>query len=163
MIPPVVELKGEEDRRPPEKEKVPELFSEAALAEGSVTKKFDSPKQEIAVVTPRGSMDASEKDDEGSVATFDEKNTMSGRWTADEHDRFLEGLELFGRRKWGKIAEHVQTRTVIQVRSHAQKYFKKRAPPADGFALLAAAAHIVDGSDEPPLKRPRTIPPLIVC
>lgn len=47
------------------------------------------------------------------------------RWSIAEHKRFVEGLQKFGRRKWIRIAQHVGTRTVIQVRSHAQKYFKK--------------------------------------
>ena len=49
----------------------------------------------------------------------------TGRWSSEEHERFLEGLKMYGRRKWQKIAELVGTRTTIQVRSHAQKYFKK--------------------------------------
>lgn len=49
----------------------------------------------------------------------------TGRWSSAEHSRFLNGLELYGRRKWQKIAELVGTRTTVQVRSHAQKYFKK--------------------------------------
>jgi SHAQKYF class myb-like DNA-binding protein len=33
-----------------------------------------------------------------------------GRWTDDEHDRFLEALEKFGK-DWLKIEEHIGTRS----------------------------------------------------
>ena len=46
----------------------------------------------------------------------------TGRWSDEEHTRFLHGLELFGK-KWTKVAGHVGTRAARQVRSHAQKYF----------------------------------------
>ncbi|KAF9596958.1 hypothetical protein IFM89_014602 [Coptis chinensis] len=45
-------------------------------------------------------------------------------WSDDEHDKFLEALHLFGR-DWKKIEEYVVSKTVIQIRSHAQKYFLK--------------------------------------
>mmetsp|Transcript_15410 Transcript_15410/g.50399 ORF Transcript_15410/g.50399 Transcript_15410/m.50399 type:complete len:334 (-) Transcript_15410:1859-2860(-) len=51
-------------------------------------------------------------------------NEKTGRWTDDEHTRFLHGLELFGK-KWTKVADIVGSRTTVQVRSHAQKYFQK--------------------------------------
>jgi len=48
----------------------------------------------------------------------------SGRWTNEEHDRFLQGLDMYGK-KWTKVAEVVGSRSTVQVRSHAQKYFQK--------------------------------------
>ncbi|KAH1155883.1 hypothetical protein GYH30_050927 [Glycine max] len=45
-------------------------------------------------------------------------------WTDQEHDKFLEALHLFDR-DWKKIEAFVGSKTVIQIRSHAQKYFMK--------------------------------------
>ncbi|KAJ7951187.1 Protein REVEILLE 6 [Quillaja saponaria] len=45
-------------------------------------------------------------------------------WTDQEHDKFLEALQLFDR-DWKKIEAFVGSKTVIQIRSHAQKYFLK--------------------------------------
>ena len=36
----------------------------------------------------------------------------------------MEGLKLFGR-QWRKIEEHIGTKTAVQIRSHAQKFFSK--------------------------------------
>ena len=48
----------------------------------------------------------------------------TGRWTAEEHDEFLKCLDIYGR-EWKKVAERITTRTAAQIRSHAQKHFKK--------------------------------------
>ncbi|KAK9291803.1 hypothetical protein L1049_019753 [Liquidambar formosana] len=45
-------------------------------------------------------------------------------WTDPEHDKFLEALQLFDR-DWKKIEAFIGSKTVIQIRSHAQKYFLK--------------------------------------
>ncbi len=48
----------------------------------------------------------------------------SGRWTMDEHFRFLEALQRFGK-EWKRVQQHVGTRSSTQARSHAQKFFVK--------------------------------------
>ncbi|KAK8687423.1 hypothetical protein V6N13_086238 [Hibiscus sabdariffa] len=45
-------------------------------------------------------------------------------WTEPEHDKFLEAIQLFDR-DWKKIEAYIGSKTVIQIRSHAQKYFLK--------------------------------------
>lgn len=50
----------------------------------------------------------------------------TGRWTAEEHRLFLQGLDQHGK-GWKKIASLIKSRTVVQIRTHAQKYFQKLA------------------------------------
>ena len=57
---------------------------------------------------------------------MNEKGENMGRWTTTEHELFLEGLTSYGK-EWKKIAELIQTRSVVQIRTHAQKYFLKVA------------------------------------
>ncbi len=48
----------------------------------------------------------------------------TGRWTKLEHSLFLKALSKYGK-EWKKVAAMVRTRTVVQTRTHAQKYFQK--------------------------------------
>ena len=47
-----------------------------------------------------------------------------GRWTREEHQRFLEGYRLYGK-NWRLVQKYVGVRSISQIRSHAQKYFAK--------------------------------------
>ncbi|KAG7400826.1 hypothetical protein PHYBOEH_004340 [Phytophthora boehmeriae] len=64
-----------------------------------------------------------EADDAGQSPKPVKANT--GRWTEAEHKLFLQGLETFPYRAWKKIATLIKTRTVVQIRTHAQKYYQK--------------------------------------
>ncbi|ETP33400.1 hypothetical protein F442_18054 [Phytophthora nicotianae P10297] len=55
--------------------------------------------------------------------------TQVGRWTKREHELFLEGLQRFGK-SWKKISSLVHTRTLVQIRTHAQKYLQKQSRAA---------------------------------
>jgi SHAQKYF class myb-like DNA-binding protein len=47
-----------------------------------------------------------------------------GRWTELENAAFIAGLKRYGR-NWPKVQQVVKTRNLTQIRTHAQKFFKK--------------------------------------
>ena len=47
-----------------------------------------------------------------------------GRWSEEEQEKFLEGIVLYSI-NWKKVKTLIETRTLMQVRSHAQKFFYK--------------------------------------
>lgn len=53
----------------------------------------------------------------------DEQSTM-GRWTREEHNKFVDGLRKYGK-NWKLIEDYVNTRSGSQIRSHAQKFFSR--------------------------------------
>jgi len=65
-----------------------------------------------------------DNDDNGDNNGDDTVQESTGRWTREEHLAFVRGLELHGK-GWKKIAALIKTRTVVQIRTHAQKYFLK--------------------------------------
>jgi len=46
----------------------------------------------------------------------------NSRWSAWEHARFLEALELYPSGPWSHVAWHIGSKTARQVMTHAQKY-----------------------------------------
>jgi SHAQKYF class myb-like DNA-binding protein len=48
----------------------------------------------------------------------------AGRWTKEEHQRFIDGIKKFGK-NWKQVEEYVATRNGAQIRSHAQKFFNR--------------------------------------
>ncbi|TMW59696.1 hypothetical protein Poli38472_004765 [Pythium oligandrum] len=52
-------------------------------------------------------------------------SNASGLWTAREHELFLEGIAQYPRGPWRAIADHVGSRNIKQVQTHAQKYQQK--------------------------------------
>jgi SHAQKYF class myb-like DNA-binding protein len=47
-----------------------------------------------------------------------------GRWTEDEHRRFIEAILKHGN-EWKSVQKHIKTRSSTQSRSHSQKFFLK--------------------------------------
>ena len=50
-------------------------------------------------------------------------------WSAEENERFLEGLRRHGEKGIKEIAEYIGSRNSAQVRSHLQKYKLKNPLP----------------------------------
>jgi SHAQKYF class myb-like DNA-binding protein len=59
---------------------------------------------------------------------------VAGRWTQEEHELFMQGLKMHNK-QWKMIAEMIKTRTVVQIRTHAQKYFQKLLKLKNGCEL----------------------------
>ncbi|KAF0695483.1 hypothetical protein As57867_013650, partial [Aphanomyces stellatus] len=71
-----------------------------------------------------------------------------GRWTAQEHAAFLEGIKLFGK-NWRRVAQVVGTRNAVQTRTHAQKYLLKTSAHLElHLALLKKDGSVGTGDDD---------------
>lgn len=93
----------------------------------------------------------------GRVVETGQEHT--GRWTKEEHEAFLGALKMYGK-EWKKVAAKVKTRTVVQTRTHAQKYFQKLSKATEESAAdveMRVAAEARKPSSQK--KKPRTTPP----
>lgn len=79
----------------------------------------------LSLPSPTGSSAGDEDEDEDAAGKSGAVKPNTGRWTEAEHQLFLQGLETFPYRAWKKIATLIKTRTVVQIRTHAQKYYQK--------------------------------------
>ncbi|CAK4639859.1 hypothetical protein AeMF1_012519 [Aphanomyces euteiches] len=48
-----------------------------------------------------------------------------GKWTRDEHQRYLQAIKLYPQGPWQSVANYVGTRSARQTQTHAQKYREK--------------------------------------
>eukprot|EP00538_Stauroneis_constricta_P011414 CAMPEP_0119548648 /NCGR_PEP_ID=MMETSP1352-20130426/2507_1 /TAXON_ID=265584 /ORGANISM="Stauroneis constricta, Strain CCMP1120" /LENGTH=659 /DNA_ID=CAMNT_0007593969 /DNA_START=78 /DNA_END=2057 /DNA_ORIENTATION=+ len=86
----------------------------------TTTKQTKSKKKKSAPTVTMATAASAQNSGQGAQG----ENT--GRWTAEEHRLFLQGLDKYGK-GWKKIACLIKSRTVVQIRTHAQKYFQKLA------------------------------------
>ncbi|RHZ25303.1 hypothetical protein DYB37_000642 [Aphanomyces astaci] len=70
--------------------------------------------------------DIDNDDDNGLDETLSGEPPTTGRWTKKEHELFLEGLRRYGK-SWKSISNLVVSRTLVQIRTHAQKYLQKQS------------------------------------
>src|SRR4051812_44973771 len=54
--------------------------------------------------------------------TFSDTKYSTGRWSQEEHNKFIEAMFLYGN-EWKRVQQHIKTRSSTQARSHAQKFF----------------------------------------
>ena len=110
--------------------------------------------------------DLGHDDDEGNddeTYENDGSRESTGRWTREEHHTFIRGLEMYGK-GWKKIASLIKTRTVVQIRTHAQKYFLKLAKARqNGDASLAGEGKSSETGAKKKKKRRSTDRPLSVA
>lgn len=99
----------------------------AARARASTRDYRPTPKKRGTSELTSAMVNAANANSAGSSSAASAKGgENTGRWTAEEHRLFLQGLEQHGK-GWKKIASLIKSRTVVQIRTHAQKYFQKLA------------------------------------
>jgi SHAQKYF class myb-like DNA-binding protein len=70
-------------------------------------------------LTPKNKKEKNDKNEK-----IDKNVVNEGRWSYEEHLKFIEGITLYGK-NWKNVQKFVGTRTSAQARSHAQKFFLK--------------------------------------
>lgn len=84
--------------------------------------------EEGLTLTPNSSLGSRDSAEFGSSSNECETNpahaTNNGHWSADEHRLFLSAVLQHGK-GWKEISATLKTRSAVQVRTHAQKFYAK--------------------------------------
>ena len=88
-----------------------------------------------------------DKSDSGKDTMFTRGYNM-GRWTKTEHQKFLKGLQKYGK-EWKRVQRFVGTRSSTQARSHAQKFFSKLEKKNLILEEVLSSANTKNSSEEP--------------
>ena len=59
----------------------------------------------------------------------------TGRWTEEEHKKFVEGILKYGN-EWKKVQNVIKTRSSTQARSHAQKFFLRIKKDLNSYSQI---------------------------
>ena len=81
--------------------------------------KNDSFRQSLNENNIQTSSSSNEEENNKTIENFN-----NGRWSEEEHKKFLEGILEYGN-EWKKVQKIIKTRSSTQARSHAQKFFLK--------------------------------------
>ena len=103
------------------------LQNEKEQNEMFISKKISSPERKVSQVkfiTKKNCYFKVEDLNASKKKSLDNIITNEGRWSKEEHNKFLEGIVLYGI-NWKKVKTMIGSRTSIQVRSHAQKFYYK--------------------------------------
>ncbi|KAG6534325.1 uncharacterized protein LOC121985568 [Zingiber officinale] len=84
------------------------------------------------------------------------------RWTEEEDNKFLEALQLYGR-AWRQIEEHIGSKTAVQIRSHAQKFFSKVVRESGSNHRLGQALKSIEIPPPRPKRKPMHPYPRKMC
>lgn len=77
---------------------------------------------ELEAVSPKSPTSRLNNPSSGAANSSNEEHShtvgYNGRWTDEEHNKFLDALRRFGK-NWNKVHKYVGTRSSAQTRSHA--------------------------------------------
>ena len=63
-------------------------------------------------------------EDESEKLKYKKSNSNVGRWSYNEHVKFIEAVVKYGK-NWSDVQDYIGTRSSSQARSHAQKFLMK--------------------------------------
>jgi len=74
---------------------------------------------------------------------------LQRRWTPEEHRLFLQGIMLYGK-DWKSMQPLIKTRTLVQIRTHAQKVFKKVGLKKIQKNMPVSVLETMEAGNDPP-------------